>query len=142
MAYLDTSPVFSQSNALPVPMPEDFAPAATALASFDPTEWAVVSLARHDGVATLREPRRSRLGRLLFGLPRTYNLSGERLEALRRLAVEAWHQPLAISLPALGGFMAAGFTSGQLGLLLGTIGALRAMAGETAPPTPAAGKSA
>ncbi len=130
MAYLDTSHVFSQRNAFSVEMPEDFASTLSETDSFQPVEWAVISLARHDGLATLHEPRRSKLGRLLFGQPRTYSLAGERLEALRSLAVEAWHQPLAISLSALGGFIAAGFTNAQLALLLQTTGALRAMSGK------------
>jgi hypothetical protein len=130
VAYLDTSDVFSQVNATSVTMPEDFGYAFTENESFAPTEWAVISLARHDGLATLQEPQRSRIGRLLFGQPRNYSLSGERLEALRRLAVEAWHQPLAISLPALGEFIAAGFNNAQLSLLLGTTGARRAIASQ------------
>jgi hypothetical protein len=135
MAYLDTSQVFSQHSAISVEMPDDFASTLPETNSFEPVEWAVISLARHDSLATLHEPRRSKLGRLLFGQPRTYSLSGERLEALRALAVEAWHQPLAISLPALGGFIAAGFSNAQLGLLLQTTGALRAMAGQNAAAT-------
>ena len=147
MAYLDTSDFFSQGNALPVHMPEDFASTLVEPQGFAPVEWAVIRLARQDGVATLGEPRRSRLGRstlgrLLFGQPRTYSLSAERLEALRWLAVEAWHQPLAISLAALGGFMAAGFSSAQLALLLDTTGALRAMAGQNATASVAAGYAA
>ncbi len=132
MAYLETSHVFSQRNAFSVELPEDVASTLTETDSFQPVEWAVISLARHDSLATLHEPRRSKLGRLLFGQPRSYSLSGERLEALRALAVEAWHQPLAISLPALGGFIAAGFSNAQLALLLATTGALRAIASQNA----------
>jgi hypothetical protein len=131
MAYLDTSQVFSQRNAFSVEMPEDFASTLPETDSFQPVEWAVIALAQHDSLATLRATRRSKLGRLLFGQPRRYNLTDERLEALRWLAVEAWHQPLAISSPALGGFIAAGFTNAQLALLLRTTGALRAIAGQT-----------
>ncbi len=134
MAYLDLSDVFSQLAAVPVQAPQDFLPTPEEAASFQRTEWTVISLARLDGVATLHEPRRSRLGRILLGRPRSYMLSGERLEALRRLAVEAWHRPLAISLPTLGAFIAAGFSSAQLSLLLATTGALRAMAGQNASP--------
>jgi hypothetical protein len=138
MAYLDTSQAFSQRNAFSVEMPEDFAATLTETDSFQPVEWAVISLARQDSLATLHQTRRSKLGRLLFGQPRTYSLTDERLEALRWLAVEAWHQPLAISLPAIGGFIAAGFTNAQLALLLQTTGALRAMAGQNAMAKPAA----
>ncbi len=128
MAYLDTSHAFSPRNAVSVEMPEDFAATLTETDSFQPVEWSVISLAQHDSLATLHQTRRSKLGRLLFGQPRTYSLSDERLEALRWLAVEAWHQPLAISLPAIGGFIAAGFTNAQLALLLRTTGAMRALA--------------
>jgi len=128
VAYLDLSDVFLQANALSVPTPAEFATAAAEPASFERTEWAVIALARTDGLATLSAPERSKFGRLLFGQPRTYNLAAERLEALRRLAIEAWFRPLAISLPGLGAFIAAGFTSAQLALLLSATGALPAMA--------------
>lgn len=130
MAYLEPSHVFSHGNAISIPMPGDLPFTLIEPEGFQPTEWAVISLARQDSLATLREPRRSKLGRLVFGSPRHYNLSAERLEALRSLAVEAWHQPLAISLAALGGFIAAGFSNAQLALLLATTGASRAMASQ------------
>ncbi|MDP9055883.1 MAG: hypothetical protein M3N34_00925 [Pseudomonadota bacterium] len=134
MAYLDLSDVFLQGNALAVPTPAELSAAPIAPASFEHTEWAVIALARADGLATLRAPGRSRLGRsrlgrLLFGQPRSYDLAAARLEALRRLAIEAWYRPLTISLPALGAFIAEGFTSAQLALLLSATGALRAMDG-------------
>lgn len=134
MAYLDPSDVFSNRATSPVLIPDD--PEFTLIEpeNFQPTEWAVISMARHDSLATLREPHRSRLGRLLFGQPRHYNLAAERLEALRWLAVEAWHQPREISLAALGGFIAQGFSNAQLALLLATTGASRAMAGQGAAP--------
>ena len=129
MAYLDLSNVFLQADALAVPTPAEFSAVPAGPASFEHTEWAVIALARTDGMASLRASKRSKVGRLLFGQPRAYNLAAERLEALRRLAIEAWFRPLAISLPALGAFIAAGFTSAQLALLLSATGALPAMAG-------------
>jgi len=129
VAYLDLSDVFFEANALPMAIPADFVGVPEEPASFEYTEWAVIAMARSDGLATLRAAKRSKVGRLLFGQPRRYNLAAERLEALRRLAIEAWFRPLAISLPALGAFIAAGFTSAQLALLLSATGALPAMAG-------------
>ena len=139
MAYFDPNYAFSSVAASPMQAPEDvlsqlggFAPAPVASevepSSFDHTEWAVITLARQDSLETLREPRRSRLGELIFGKPRHYTLAGERLEALRRIAVEAWRKPQNLSLQALGAFISVGFTSAQLALLLSTTGALPAMA--------------
>lgn len=130
MAYLDSSQFFLPGNAVAIRMPADFLPAPIQPAGFERTEWAIIALARQDGLATLQPLRQSRLGRLIFGQPRSYALSGERLEVLRRLAVEAWHRPLAMSLPAIGAFMAAGFTSAQLKLLLSTTGALLALSSQ------------
>ncbi len=129
MAYLDPSDVFLAGAAWPVLVPDDFPLEVAEPASFDHTEWAVIALARTDGLATLREARRSRFGRLIFGRPRRYALAAERLEALRRIAVEAWARPQGISLPALGAFIATGFTSAQLALLLSATGAMPAVAG-------------
>lgn len=115
-------------------MPDDFLSAllepviVEQPAGFERTEWAIIALARQDNLATLREPRQSRLGRLIFGRPRRYTLAGERLEALRRLAVEAWRKPHSISLPTLGAFISAGYSSAQLALVLSTTGAMPVMA--------------
>jgi hypothetical protein len=48
-------------------------------------------------------------------------LANNRLEALRRLAVEAWHNGYAVSPTALSTFRAAGFSAAQLETLLGAI---------------------
>ena len=128
MAYLDPADVFLQGNALPFAMPTDFLSEPVEPNSFEHTEWAVIALARQDGLSSLQEPRRSKVGRLLFGRPRSYTLAAERLEALRRLAVEAWHRPRDISVAALGAFISVGYTSAQLALLLSTTGALPVMA--------------
>ena len=128
MAYLDLSNAFSQIVACPIQAPEDFQPAAVEPANFEHTEWAVIALARTDGLDTLHETPQSWIGRLMFGRPRTYTLAGERLEALRRMAVEAWRRPNTISLPTLGTFISVGFSSAQLALLLSTTGALPVMA--------------
>ena len=128
MAYLDTCNVFSYAATSPAAMPADLLPPPAEPQDFDHTEWTVIALARNDALATLREPRqRSTLGRMFLGRPRNYALAAERLEALRHVAVEAWRQPQAISLPALGRFIAVGFSAAQLRLLLSITGALPAL---------------
>ncbi|MEJ7932890.1 hypothetical protein WG907_01295 [Sphingobium sp. AN558] len=95
---------------------------------FAGVEWRVIGLARHDGMRSLREPGRlDRLRALLFGRSPDPRLASPRLEALRRLAVEAWHKGYAVSLLALADFRKAGFTKAQLELLLATISAGRTL---------------
>lgn len=99
-------------------------------ATLSPLEWSVVMLARTDRLHTLRDPGRfDRLFAFIFGEPANPRLASKRLEALRRLAVEAWHRGYAVSLSALSAFTAAGFTKAQLELLLATISAGRAARG-------------
>lgn len=122
MAFLD----FAQ----PLAGPQMAVGAPTAIpvasATFDAQEWQIVALARTDGLASLRGPGPfAGLRRLIFGEAQNLTLASERLEALRRLAVEAWHKGYAVSLSALAAFRAAGFTTAQLELLLATISAGR-----------------
>ncbi len=89
---------------------------------FTPQEWQIVALARADGLRSLRGPGRLNwLRHLFFGSQPTLRLADTRLEALRLLAVEAWHKGYAVSLSALDRFRAAGFSAAQLELLLGAI---------------------
>lgn len=91
-------------------------------ASFDPFELQVMRLARMDGLASLREPTRlDKFLALIFGPSFNRRLASERLEALRRLSVEAWHHGYAVRRSAIAAFLAAGFSPDQLELLLGTI---------------------
>ena len=93
---------------------------------FTAQEWQIVALARTDGLHSLRGPGRfDRLRTWIFGEETSLVLASERLEALRRLAVEAWHKGYAVPLSALAAFRAAGFSTGQLELLLATISAGR-----------------
>lgn len=104
-------------------------------ALFAPLEWQVVSLARADRLSTLREPGRwDRLSALIFGPRSSPVLASERLEALRRLSVEAWHRGYAVTPSALADARRAGFTSDQLELLLATISAGRSARGRKARP--------
>lgn len=121
MAFLD----FSQPMAGPPPVAST-AQAVAAPTDFTPQEWQIVSLARTDGLRSLQGPGRFvRLRRWIFGEDTNLALASERLEALRRLAVEAWHRGYAVSLSALAAFRAAGFSTAQLELLLATISAGR-----------------
>jgi hypothetical protein len=104
-------------------------------ALLDPLEWRVVALARNDRLSTLRAPGRwDRLRALFFGPRSSPVLASERLEALRRLSVEAWHRGYAVTLSALAQARAAGFTPDQLELLLATISAGRSARGRKARP--------
>lgn len=81
-----------------------------------PLEWRVVELARSDGPETLRPHRpRSWLGRVVFGEKKTApHLANPRLEALRRVAVEAWWRGYDISINAWMAACSAGYTEGQI----------------------------
>ncbi|EQB14061.1 hypothetical protein [Sphingobium lactosutens] len=121
MAFLD----FSQPMAGPAPVAST-AQAVAGPTDFTPQEWQIVALARTDGLRSLQGPGRFvRLRRWIFGEDTNLTLASERLEALRRLAVEAWHRGYAVSLSALAAFRAAGFSTAQLELLLATISAGR-----------------
>ena len=121
MAFLD----FSQPMAGPAPV-ASIAQGVLTPTDFTQQEWQIVALARTDGLRSLQGPGRFvRLGRWIFGEDTNLTLASERLEALRRLAVEAWHRGYAVSLSALAAFRAAGFSTAQLELLLATISAGR-----------------
>lgn len=87
-------------------------------------ERRVVVLAREDKVETLRPYRkRSWLARLVLG-PAAPSpvLANERLEALRRLAVQAWHQGYTLPMSALRDAKQAGFSEAQIGAVIDMIG--------------------
>ena len=121
MAFLD----FSQPMAGPAPV-ASIAQGVSTPTDFTQQEWQIVALARTDGLRSLQGPGRFvRLRRWIFGEDTNLTLASERLEALRRLVVEAWHRGYAVSLSALAAFRAAGFSTAQLELLLATISAGR-----------------
>jgi hypothetical protein len=106
------------------------ADSASTQAAFDDLEWQVVALARRDRLSSLRGPSTwSRLVDIIFGKRANPALADSRLEALRRLAVEAWHHGYAVRPSALSSFEAAGFSIAQLELLLATISAGRSALG-------------
>jgi hypothetical protein len=99
-------------------------------AAFEPLtelERRVVELAREDGIHTLRPYRkRSWLGRIILGPGQPSPvLANERLEALRRLAVRAWHQGYTLPVSALREAKEAGFDETQIGAVIDMIGRAR-----------------
>jgi len=105
----------------------DFAPsvrgdADEARSDFSPLEWTVVALAQRDHVSSLNEPgpvARALGG--LFGLGRQSTLADPHLEALRRLAVHAWHKGYKLPVSEIRRFLAAGFSAGQYETLLASV---------------------
>lgn len=95
-------------------------------------EWSVVAIARNDSLSSLNEPSRLSiaLGTLFGGARRSPRLADSRLEALRRMAVLAWHKGFTIANTELRTFLAAGFSMGQYELLQRSIGAARLSRGE------------
>lgn len=91
-------------------------------ASLSPIEWSVVALAQKDRLSSIDRPGRISIamGRL-FGSRRNPDLADPRLEALRRLAVIAWHRGYAIHSSEIHAFKAAGFSMAQYELVLASI---------------------
>lgn len=92
-------------------------------------EWSVVAMAEQDRLSSLREPSRfvSALNSL-FGLRRANRLANDRLEALRRIAVLAWHHRWNVPKSELHEFLAAGFSLDQYELIQASIGRARTAA--------------
>jgi hypothetical protein len=95
--------------------------------SFSPLEWLVIALAERDHIGSLEVPGRiaMALGRI-FGSRDEPRLADPRLEALRRLAVLAWHRGFNVPPSELAAFQSAGFTTGHAETLLQTVLARRA----------------
>jgi hypothetical protein len=105
----------------PAPEPETAAPQLSAL------EWSVVAVARKDSLASLREPGRLGMAMAaLFGARQNPKLTDPRLEALRRLAVLAWHHGYTLPVSEIRAFMKAGFSADQFETLLASISRGRA----------------
>ncbi|KFL45990.1 hypothetical protein IL54_1403 [Sphingobium sp. ba1] len=131
MAFIDfAQPMAGAPLSACLPM-ADMAEAAT----LDPLEWQVVALARSDRLSTLRRPGSwDKWSALILGPRPSPVLASERLEALRRLSVEAWHRGYAVTPSALADAQEAGFTADQLELLLATISAGRSARGRKVRP--------
>lgn len=103
-------------------------PTHAPVAALTSLEQRVIELARADGLETLRAPRkRGWFARLILGpAPAPPMLANERLEALRRLAVQVWHNGYLLPVSALKEAQAAGYSEDQIGAVVDTIGRLRA----------------
>jgi len=96
-------------------------------ARFSALEWSVVALAERDSLSTLQSPGRVAVALgTLFGSRPNPQLADSKLEALRRIAVLAWHQGYQIAESAIRSFLAAGFTHDHYALLAGSITNARA----------------
>jgi hypothetical protein len=118
MAYVN----FSEPNET-APAPAAIRPAAQSQpAALSPLEWSVVALAQRDRLSSIDRPSRIAvaMGRL-FGSRRNPELADSRLEALRRLAVIAWHRGYAIASSEIHAFLSAGFSMAQYELVLASI---------------------
>jgi hypothetical protein len=107
------------------------APAATIVGTVLPArpsalEWSVVAMAERDGLSSIREPGRflSALGSV-FGIRRPNRLANDRLEALRRMAILAWHHHWNVPKSEIAAFFAAGFSVDHYELVQDSIGHAR-----------------
>lgn len=95
--------------------------------TFTQREWAIVRLARSDGLSSIREEGRlGRLIRLIFGVERKNPLSDEKLEALRRISVLSWHHGYNVAPSEIGDFLTAGYSERQYEVLADRVVAERA----------------
>ncbi|OCC23406.1 hypothetical protein MB02_12380 [Croceicoccus estronivorus] len=104
--------------------------AATRPGQLTQLEWRVVELARGDGIETLRPQHpRNWLGRIVFGpTPPSAILANKRLEALRRLEVQAWHYDYALPVSAMKDAVAACYSEIQVKQIIEAIAGLRRVA--------------
>lgn len=124
MAYLDVREPIAFASALPMSPSAD--PVPVEPVGFAHHEWDVIQVARRDGLASLSDPTRlARLSAWLFGGGVSLRLADPRLEALRRLAVFAWHRGYVVPVSAIRAFRDAGYTDDQLELLLASIASSR-----------------
>ena len=120
MAYLDHASAFAVAGGHAVPAP--WAVQDEGRTEFSPLEWTVIALARRDRISSLSEPGPvARALGSLFGLGRQSSLADPRLEALRRLAVHAWHKGYKVPVSEIKRFLAAGFSAGQYETLLASV---------------------
>ncbi|UZK67264.1 hypothetical protein [Sphingomonas sp. M1-B02] len=123
MAYLN----LAEYQGTPIATPADVI-AARPASSLTALEWQVVAIAQRDRLSTLEEPGRMAiaLGAIFGGQRANPKLADARLEALRRLAVLAWHRGYALPPHEIRAFHAAGFTTEQYESLLASISRGRA----------------
>lgn len=130
MAYLqfDTpqagpAPAIAFTPAIPLPKAEVDEPAA----DFAHLEWSVVALASAEPMSSLRGPGLiAGLLSSLFGIRSAAGLADPKLEALRRVAVIAWHNGYKVPTHELNAFIDAGYSVAHYEALQTRIGRERA----------------
>lgn len=125
MAYLAFNPIAGApaaafgTTAAPASLPES-------VERLGPLEWSVVAIARNDSLGSLRTPGPVSVAMgNIFGRRTNPRLADPRLEALRRMAVLAWHHGFAVPVSEVKAFLAAGFTADQYETVAASIGAAR-----------------
>lgn len=110
------------------PEPSAIVGTATSLpARLSALEWSIVAMAERDGLSSIRKVGRyTRALRNFFGFKQPNALANERLEALRRTAIFAWHHGWNVPKSELAAFFGAGFTSDQFELIQNSLGQTRA----------------
>lgn len=124
MAYLN----FSTLEGSPIAAPADVVAAPRTATGFSALEWQVVAIAQNDRLSSLEKPGKLATAlTMVFGGQRPNpSLADSRLEALRRLAVHAWHKGYTVPRAAIRAFHEAGFTLEQYETLLASISRGRA----------------
>ena len=89
-------------------------------------EWSVVAMAESDGLSSVRETSRyvAAIAKFL-GFRKPNRLANERLEALRRLAVFAWHHRWNVPKSEIAAFLESGFSIDHYELVQTSIGQAR-----------------
>ena len=130
MTYLDTGTQFDLGDAEELGGRDVASPAKPI---FSGLEWSVIALAQRDRIASLRKPGRIATAlRAVFGTPRPGQLADGRLEALRRIAVLAWHRGYAVPVSELRAFLGAGFSTDHYEMLQTSIARARVTRGPRA----------
>lgn len=117
----------SQSNLIAAPETAAMVGTATSLpARLSALEWSVVAMAERSRLSSIREPSRfiSALN-ALFGIKRPNRLANDKLEALRRIAILAWHHGWNVPKSELAAFLGAGFSADHFELIQNSIGEAR-----------------
>jgi hypothetical protein len=122
MAYLDFRAAELSGSIGSILHPRQTPSAEPEVRTFTALEWLVVALAERDTMASLRVPGRLAvaMGRL-FGSSDAPRLADPRLEALRRVAVIAWHRGFDVPQSELAAFHDAGFSVSQAEVLLQSV---------------------
>jgi hypothetical protein len=95
--------------------------------ALSPIEWSIVAVAQRYSLGSLQEPGRIAAALTgLFGGSSGRKVPDPRLEALRRIAVLAWHRGWRVPTSELRAFVAAGFSLDQYELVQNSIARGRA----------------